>query len=394
MSSKKFDKIINRIEFIKKLLKNTDLDPMISYDYNEKTIIKKNKSFKDVIQDIGGKLLYHKSGTTGHLFKGISYPDPSDNEYCINYAVKIVAYPKKENYGEIDDPARPENAELNMLRLLSYFVINNHTPHIVLPITTFNTDISMFVSLTKNKIVINKKYDNFVKRYQEDEFFDTVSVLISEWADGGDLLDYLRSNYTKLKTREWRVILFQILSVLAVIQTKYPSFRHNDLKANNILLQKISNCDDNNIYKYNINGNEYFVPNIGLRIKIWDFDFASSDQVPNQKVMSDWTDKINVKPEAHPYYDVHYFFNTLISRNFLPKFLENDSDGKPMIPTEVKEFINRILPERLRSGKNTTERGRLLLSFDELKKKFPNNNLTPDSILQNDPFFKKMRPLK
>lgn len=392
MSAKNFDKIINRIEFIKKLLQNTDLDPMILYNQNDKVIIKKYKPFKEVIQKIGGKLLYHKSGTTGHLFKGISYPDPNDTTNCINYAVKIVAYPKKENYGEIDDPTRPENAELNMIRLLSYFVINNHTPHIVLPITTFNTDIGMFVTLTKNKIVVNKKYDNFVKRYHDDEFYDVVSVLISEWADNGDLLDYLRNNYTKLKTREWRVLIFQILSVLAVIQTKFPSFRHNDLKANNVLLQKIGSSDENNIYKYNINGKEYYVPNIGLRIKIWDFDFASCDQVQNQKVLSDWTTKINVSAESHLYYDVHYFFNTLISRNFLPNFLGADSDGKPMIPLEVKDFIDRILPEKLRAGKNTTERGRLMLSYDEVKKKFPDHNLTPASIIENDPFFKKMRP--
>ena len=34
-------------------------------------------------------------------------------------------------------------------------------------------------------------------------------------------------------------ILFQIFSALAVIQTKYPGFRHNDMKANNVLIQKI-----------------------------------------------------------------------------------------------------------------------------------------------------------
>ena len=37
---------------------------------------------------------------------------------------------------------RPENAELLMLRLLSQFVKNKQTPHIVLPITTFNTSIN------------------------------------------------------------------------------------------------------------------------------------------------------------------------------------------------------------------------------------------------------------
>ena len=39
------------------------------------------------------------------------------------YAVKVVAYPKKEKYCSIYDIRRPENAELKMLKALSYFVI-------------------------------------------------------------------------------------------------------------------------------------------------------------------------------------------------------------------------------------------------------------------------------
>ena len=53
---------------------------------------------------------------------------------------------------------RPENTELLMIRLLSYFVINKQTPHIVLPMTTFNTSIKPFLNLTKSNIVNNKKF--------------------------------------------------------------------------------------------------------------------------------------------------------------------------------------------------------------------------------------------
>lgn len=393
-----FDKIYQRLEFIRNLLSGTDLSLMIinqpdenSTNKDVRQIFKKDtKSFKDVIQQIGGKLLYIKSGTTGHTFKGIIN---KDGEH-INYAVKIVAYPKKENYGPINDSDRPENAELVMLRILSFFVINNQTPHIVLPIATFNTNIKMFLNLTKSNIVVNKKYDQFIKRYNDDELHENVSVLISEWADGGDLLDYLRNNFKILKLREWRVLIFQILSVLAVIQTKYPTFRHNDLKANNILLQKIINNDSSNIYKYNINNCEYYVPNIGIRVKIWDFDFACIPGiVDNAKVSADWTNKINVKPEGHLYYDIHYFFNTLVSRNFIPDLFDSDSNGKSYIPMEILEFIDRILPQSLRNGKNVTERGRLLLSFSELKTKCPNLIYkTAEEIIKNDILFKKMRP--
>jgi len=403
---KRFNKIKERIDFIKILLDGTELEPMIQLNYVDtetvestnknilKVMPKETMTFKDVINQIGGKLLYIKSGTTGHTFKGICYPDKDNPHICINYAVKIVAYPKKENYGNVNDINRPENAELMMLKVLSYFVINNQTPHIVLPMGTFNANIRMFVSLTKNNIIDSKKYEHFVKRYEDDEFHNIVSVLISEWADGGDLLDYLRASFTKLTVKEWRVIFFQILSVLAVIQAKYPSFRHNDMKANNILLQRIQlSSDDNGVYKYSINGTEYFIPNIGIQIKLWDFDFACiPGLIDNAKVYADWTNKINVNPDAHPYYDIHYFLNTLTSKNFLPNFFGLDSGGKSIVPKEVIDFIKRIVPDKLRSGSNVTERGRLLLSYSDIQKMPEVKYTTPDDIIKNDPFFKKMRP--
>lgn len=396
MNQKNVDSIPFRIEFIKDLLHGNKVNPMIEFENcdTEKMIKHNNHSineeckdircilnkktfdFNKVITKIGGKLLYVKSGTTGHTFKGISNPSSDIN---INYGVKIVAYPKKEKYGDMYDAKRPENAELLIIRLLSYFVINRQTPHIVLPIGTFNTTIEPFVNLAKNNIVKNKKYDAFVKRVKKKEYYDKVSVLISEWANGGDLLDYIRKNYKKFKTRHWRVIFFQILSVLAIIQKKYSSFRHNDLKANNILVQEIGqSITTNNKFKHDINGQLYVVPNIGINIKIWDFDFATIPGiVDNAKVEAEWTNKINVKPKKNRYYDVHYFFNTLTKNGFFPEFYESDK-----ISNSVKEFVRRIIPEQYTSGKYVTDRGRIKINKEIT---------TPDKILKTDQFFQKMR---
>jgi serine/threonine protein kinase len=391
-NNKNYDKIPFRINFIKELMKGQNIKSMVDFDIcdtesfakkdnrkNIKKILDKEIfDFNKIINQIGGKLLYIKSGTTGHTFKGIM--DNENNSY-INYAVKIVAYPKKENYGSLENKNRPENAELMMLKTLAYFVVNNQSPHIVLPISTFNTSIKPFIGLSKNKIVNSKKYDQFIKRYKKKEYYDEVSVLISEWANGGDLLDYIRKNYKKMKLRDWRVILFQLLSVLAVIQKKYPSFRHNDLKANNILVHKIEVRNKNNKFKYTINGKNYIIPNIGLQIKLWDFDFACiPGLVENDKVSAKWTSKINVNPEKNRYYDIHYFFNTLMRKGFFPQFLTEKE-----IPKKVKDFAYRIIPEKFRKGDNIAERGRLLVNKEYT---------TPDKILKTDPFFDKMRPLQ
>ena len=103
------------------------------------------------------------------------------------------------------------------------------------------------------------------------------------------------------------MIFFQILSVLAVIQNKYPGFRHNDMKANNILVQLIPVSKKKNKFMYKINKQNYIVPNIGFQLKLWDFDFACiPDLIDNSKVSAEWTTAININPEQNRYYDIHY----------------------------------------------------------------------------------------
>jgi hypothetical protein len=393
----KFDHISNRIDFIHNLLKDKKLDPLIdvkvpsldmaggsettkkeqqSKDMRE-LLNKKAFDFNQIINDIGGKLQYVKSGTTGHTFKGISYVDKNKT---INYGVKIVAYSKKDSYGDVNFSNRPENAELLMLKLLSEFVISGQTPHIVLPIGSFNTNISPFVKLAKT-FSESKKFEQFLEKYEKKEYFDEVSVLISEWANGGDLLDYIRDNYKNMKVKEWRVIFFQILSVLAVIQKKYPAFRHNDLKPNNILVQTSEINNKTLKFRYVINGFEYYVPNIGAQIKLWDFDFACIPGIiENSKVDAEWTNKINIKAEQNKYYDVHYFFNTFTRKGFFNEFWT-----LPEIPNEVKEFVRRVVPLKYSEGKYVSERGRILHNKEYV---------TADILLEKDPFFEKMRPKK
>jgi hypothetical protein len=384
-----FNLIADRLQSIQNMVSNNTIDAIIdfknstdSFEYSNTTddirelLPKKYIDFGKAINELGGKLLYIKSGSTGHTFKGVHPPPNNENKKA--YAVKIVAYPKKENYGDMYNIKRPENTELLMIKLLAYFVINKQTPHIILPITTFNTSIKPFLNLTKSNIVNNKKFEQFVERYEKGEYYQNVSILVSEWANSGDLLDYIKKNYKILKLKDWRTIFFQILSVLAVIQSKYPAFRHNDMKANNILIHKIDIDENNKKYLYKINNQTYIVPNIGFQIKLWDFDFACiPNVVDNSKVDAEWTNKINIKAEQNRYYDIHYFFNTLSRKGFFPELYT-----APEIPEKVIEFIDRIIPEKFKSGKYVSERGRIMLNQEYL---------TPDQILKTDPFFKIMR---
>ncbi len=395
------DSIPFRINFIKELLDSKDLKPLVNFDITdtENFISRKNNDsdsneyssvhshdtrqnlnkklldFNSVISKIGGKLLYIKSGSTGHTFKGIMDAN-NDN---LSYAVKVVAYPKKENYGDIYDSRRPENAELMMIKLLSYFVIKKQTPHIILPIATFYTNINPFVNLIKEDIVDedNKKYNEFIEKHKNKEYHENVSILISEWATRGDFLDYVRKHYKNFKLIHWKVFFFQLISTLAVIQSKFPSFRHNDLKANNVLVTKVPKKEGSfSIYK--VGGLEYVVPNIGYQIKLWDFDFACIPGIiDNEKVSSEWTKQINIIPEQNRYYDMHYFFNTFIKKGFFSQFMEEDC-----IPQEAKDFVNRIVPKKFQDGKHIHKRGRILIK-DEY--------ILPNDVLKKDPFFSQFR---
>jgi hypothetical protein len=407
IKDKNVDSIQFRLEFIKDLLRGKPIKPMLNFDDTAETdmfingeghdnsvdmsdsnnshdtrtkLNKKIRNFYEVMLNVGGTLMYIKSGTSGHTFKGSIQDDKGEDMY--NYAVKVVAYPNKDKYGSIHDTRRPENAELMMIKLLSYFVVKGQTPHIVLPIGTFNTSITPFTTLIEEDLIDDNhkttKYKEFVERHKNGEFYDHVSILISEWANRGDLLDFIRKHYKKLELRHWKVIFFQILSTLATIQSKFPTFRHNDMKANNILIHKVSKKKD--YYNYTVVHSQYKVPNIGYFIKLWDFDFACIPGiVDNIKVCNNekWTKHINVRPEQNRYYDMHFFFNTMVRKGFFPQFFE-----EKCIPDEVKKFVRRVVPPKYNKGKYVHERGRILIN-DEY--------LTPDEVLKTDPFFDEFR---
>jgi len=425
---KKGGAIHSRINFIKKLLSNKQLEPMVNFDscdtenftgpvihgqsskcysqdnyHNEpinaykicndsshddnsndtsndtRYILNKNVyDFYQVINQIGGTLAYVKSGTTGHTFKGIFN---TKNGIKVSYAVKVVAYPKKSYYGDLHDITRPENAELKMIKTLSYFVVKKQTPHIILPMGTFNTNIKPFVNLINIDVVNkdNKKYCEFIKKYKKKEYYDDVSILISEWANRQDFLDFVRNNYLEFTPQHWKILFFQIISVLAIIQQKFPSFRHNDLKANNILVDK--NNRIKNRFRYTINGFVYTIPDIGYQIKLWDFDFACiPGVVDNAKVSAEWTNEINISPVQNRYYDLHYFFNTFIKKGFFNQFITEDC-----IPQDAKDFVLRIVPKKYQKGKHVSDRGRILIN-DEI--------MIPDDVLKNDPYFAEFRTCK
>ena len=333
---------------------------------NERTKLE----FSDFLRRTNSTIQYIKSGSTGHTFKGIINPD-------LYYAIKIVPYTKKKIYGSIKNEKRPENVDILALEMLENIVLSKKTPHLMLPYGCFYSPIEPFINLniSDNK----KKFTEFKKKYERNCFHKYVSVLISEWANHGDLHEFVKKKNGMLSTIEWKVIFFHLIFTLAVIQDIYPAFRHNDLKCNNVLIQDISHHYVTNI-QYKINDKYvYSVPNTGFQVKIWDFDFTSiGGIIDNIKVDNEWSKDINISKKKNHYYDLHFFFNTLIKKGVCEEILDPEKTS-----TEIIEFIEFVVPKKYRH-ENTTESGRLLLDVE---------HVTPKDILISHSIFDDFKVL-
>ena len=184
-----------------------------------------------------------------------------------------------------------------MLQFLSKFVYSGATPHINLPIMSFVCQPSPHLS----------------DRQLED--LATKRITISELADYGNLYSFMSNRLRRWKynVRGWKVLFFQILSVLAVIHEYHPNFLHNDFKIDNILVRSTGG-DVNTHFEYTIPGGSiYYIPDIGFQILLWDFDFSSiAGIIDNDKMiaMIDEEDA-NLVVHRNMYYDIHMCFGLI-----------------------------------------------------------------------------------
>ena len=373
-----------RLDNVKELIRRYTIEPMANYDNmctETATDIDMNKKIVDIkafFAHLDLQLEYIKSGSTGHAFKATSRTNRN-----IQLVVKVAAY-QTIGYGGIHNMSRPENAELRMVKLLSYFVLKKYTPHFVLPLCTSYACIKDFIDITSNVVDIdnprNSQYKLFLERYEAKKFDNLVSVFIGEWCNGGDLIDYLRRNHQSLTLIDWQTIMFQILFTLAMVHQKYPSFRHNDAKGNNMLVNITNDKALHPNYKntYKMGRIKFVIPVSNISIKIWDFDFASiKGIIDNDKTDSLWAEKHAIGVEKNRYYDVHYFLNTLSTFRFFPQFYQGGA------PQEVLDFVHRVVPKQYRKDpRYVSDKGRLLVQHEYL---------TPHEIIMKDTFFDAFR---
>jgi len=137
-----------------------------------------------------------------------------------------------------NNPYSGTNVEVEIVKLLQEFA--SQTPH--LPIY----------------------YGDFTCRYPDrvDRFLLVETAL-------GDLLDRWGAGTTDFQAK---VVLFQVVWTLAVIQRRYPTFRHNDLSLANLLVVA---APETGVTQYIWDDRVYSIPNIGYQVVLWDFNLST-----------------------------------------------------------------------------------------------------------------------
>jgi hypothetical protein len=257
-------------------------------------------------------------------------------------ALKIVPNELKYNKDE-----HPINLEFLALKeLTNNIVTNNISPHIVYYLG--------------NQKVSNKckalKFLN-LKRLEVEELVRTHSnMLISEFIEGNSLDNWVYDwvdDGNEITNEEWKILTFQVVYTLAVIQKKYK-LMHNDMHYGNILID--TSIKKGGYFVYTINSKTYYIKNTGFIPKLFDFEFAMSysnkipDFYPNKFIIgkydydrtthvtkepvlgSDISTDFNVPYNYNEVYDLHYFLTSLLDL---------------YISQDLFDWITKLYPEDL-----------------------------------------------
>jgi len=271
----------------------------------------------------------------------------SDNYNC---TVSIGKYNK--NNMNLNDLKRGELINMAMHYILSEIVISEQFRFVLLPIT--NLDI------THNKLVkFNNIYENIDNQNANTNYYINIT---ERFFDMMTLGEYLQKESKNMELIDWKILFFQVLYTLLKISERLKRFRHNKLNLDAFRVYLFDRRKSKS--KYKIGRDIFYVPDGNFDVKMTDFEYSyTEDYLKN---------KNTELTSENPYYDIHYFFQSLL-------FLVDENT----MPKLVVDFISEILPEKLRSTDKNTFTG-----LDEnLFLSSTNYLFTPSLILRKNIFF-------
>jgi hypothetical protein len=261
------------------------------------------------------------------------------------HSVNIVLY--IYNNDEKNNIYSSQNINKVFMKLFSDFLSYELTRHIQLQILNVDLLMSDLDELITNIVELKPLLDienvlgktvsvsiieHFFKMDSLDNFLD--SKLLKKWSNSKDEIEFI-------------TLIFQVIHTLAIIQNKYPNFRHNNLNVK-FIDGYIQNVNDVKI-PYSFNGTNYLLPNNGFIYKMNNFESSIIvDTIINENLDDDLR-------TIDQFYDVNTFltslkkhidsFNISIPKKtsvFINKYIDNKKDNINASTILNDEYFNLI----------------------------------------------------
>jgi hypothetical protein len=310
-------------------------------------------NYAKILTDLGYRISYLGQGNCGFSFSICQIENQLNG-----YALKMIVFSDNPKYGSFNDPNRPENMEIFMIKKLNEeILLPKISPHINLYIRDFTCD-GLLTLYAKNNQKLSMEYRSFLLNLESDDeekknayIVNRSNLLISELAVFGSLDSYL-NKYEKTITNDIiSIIYFQVIYTFAQIEKVLPGFRHNDCHLSNILAQidqnYLLNTNKDKFYIYAYDDHFYKVPVIQIQSKLWDFFFSNIAEQTNNPALNVFSvEKWGLRNNDNHYYDLHMFTNAIFK--FIIDFHSDEGLIGVSYCSEFIDFLKRVVPEKYR----------------------------------------------
>ena len=212
-----------------------------------------------------------------------------------------------------------------------------------------------YFDLTCNLIIKTKAYPKILQDAKKNN--KNYSIILYELAEG-DLMSFINKN---IDTEMWKNIYEQVFMSIFILHNM--GYIHNDTHRGNFLYRKINK---GGCFHYKINGNDYYIKNLGILWMIW--DFGNSRDITTV-----------VK---YNYLNDYYYINALLCHR------NKELEKKDYF---MKSLFQKSFPEEVLSGyldSNIKQSSTIKSIQEELYKRFlgtshNGKNLITDSLERN-----------
>jgi hypothetical protein len=181
------------------------------------------------------------------------------------FLLKINFYTSK-NINTIDNTI---NNDSLFSYLFSHLVLTKKINHILLPILNIDIKYNEIKHIINNYEKLNLNIKNLI---ESNKILDICNLQLREnYFKLINLKEYI--NIISEDFNNIKILLFQVIYTLLIIQDEYNGFRHNNLILENIYVYENTNINDKYIEYIGFNNDTFYIPN-NFIIKISNFEYS------------------------------------------------------------------------------------------------------------------------